>query len=224
MFLLAFVYPPILILSIIAIIRNWKKSIRNKFQNNDESSVWIILSGVLFTTLAPMTGFLRFDAFGPDIPFAKPEVLVIEVLVVVSAICYWVSKIFKKNLSPFVNLLLRAGLLQGVILDFIVTIHFANYFGLGLIFPIFGFELLAPPMALIFLLYEFQCNLKSTAKEGEPAFSIQKNMLFQFGVVVALIVVEQTMLLPAGFHWNSLISAFTESRGFIFSHASRFNF
>jgi hypothetical protein len=218
------IYPAILVLTIVAIARNWNKSIRNEFRNDDELSLWIVLTGALFTSLAPLIGFLRFDAFGTDMPFSKPEVLSVEVLVVVSAICYWVSKLFKKKLSPFVNLLLRAGLLQGIILDFIVTIHFGNYLLMGIVFPFLGFELLAPPMALIFLLYEFRCNSKVAAQNTKAEFPAPNNMLLQFGMVIALIVAEQALLIPAGFHWDSLITAFTESKGFVLSADTRLDF
>lgn len=218
------IYLCILVFTLLIITRNWKKSIRNEFQNDDELTKWVILLGVLFTSLAPLIGFIRFDDFGPDLPFSKNHVLAIELIVVVSAICYWVSKFFKKKLPPFVNLLLRAGLIQGIILDFIITIHFANYLGLGLMFPFFGFELLAPPIAMLFLLFELHCNFRTPKQTTEPILSVQKEIPLQFGVVIALVVVEQMMLFPMGFQWNSIVLAFTESKGFVFSLDSRFNF
>lgn len=217
MCLLFSIYPILLIVIIIALTRNWKKSIRNEFRKDDELSAWMILLAGLFTTIAPLIGFMRFDAFGPDIPFSKHHVVAIELLVIVSAACYWISKFFKKDVSPFVNLLLRAGLIQGIILDLFVTIHFAKYMGMGVIFPVFGFELLAPPMAMLFLIYELHCNFRITTENPGSENSIRNNLPLQLGVVLLLIVVEQMMLLPMGFQWNSLVLAFTESRGFIFS-------
>lgn len=218
------VYPIILCLTIICIATNWRKSIRNQFRNNDELNCWVVLPGILFTTLAPLIGFMRFDAFGPEIPFSKHHVAVIELVVIISAVCYWISKFFKKKLPPVVNLLVRAGLIQGIILDAIVTIHFTNYFGMGIMFPLFGFELLAPPIAMLFLIYELQCNLKSAPQNMALEFSAEKKFLLHAGIVLALIVVEQAVLLPAGSQWDSLVSAFTESKGFVFSSNSRFNF
>jgi hypothetical protein len=217
-------YPVILLLTLVTLIRNWRKSIRNQFRNSDELSKWMIFFGALFTSVAPLIGFLRFDAYGSEIPFSKPHVMAVEWLVVVSAVCYWVSVFYKRKLSPFVNLLVRAGLIQGIILDAIITIHFANYLGLGVVFPLFGFELLAPPIAMLFLFYELRCNTKVSEQNGASEYAADKKLLLQAGLVIALIVVEQAMLLPAGAHWDSLISAFTESRGFVFSSNSRFNF
>lgn len=211
------VYPAILLLTIIALVRNWGKSKVNDFKNNDELSAWMILLGAFFTTLAPIIGFLRYDAFGSDKPFDPNHVISVEVLVVVSGACYWISKFFKRKLSPFINQLLRAALLQGIILDAIVTLHFANYLMMGIVFPLFGFELLAPPMALIFIWYELECNYRVSKPQQESANAVGKNILVQFGWVAALVVVEQVMLMPAGFAWDSLISAFTESKGFILS-------
>lgn len=216
------IYLTILVLTIVAVVKSWKKSIRNEFRNDDELSDWMLFLGGLFTSAAPLIGFMRFDTYGSEMPFSKQHVLVIELLVVVSATCYWVSKFFKKTLPPFVNLLLRAGLIQGIILDAVVTVHFVNYMGMGLMFPMYGFELLAPPIAMLFLLYELQCNLK-IANTGTE-FSAEKKILLQAGVVLVLILVEQAVLLPAGSQWHSLVSAFTESKGFVFSSGSRFNF
>ncbi len=218
------IYLSILVLTIITIIKNWKKSTQSEFRNDNELSEWIIILGGLFTTLAPLIGFIRYDAYGPDIPFSKNHVQVIELLVIVSAICYWVSKFYKKQLSPIVNILLRAGLIQGIILDFIVTIHFTNYLGCGLLVPFMGFELLAPPMAMLFLLYELHCNFRTPKLTAEPILSSQNYIPIQVGFVIALVIVEQLMLLPMGFHWNSIELAFTQSKGFVFSMHSRFNF
>lgn len=217
MYLIFFIYPILLIVIIIALFRNWKKSMRNDFKNNDELSVGMTLLGGFFTTLAPLIGFIRFDAFGPDIPFSKHHVVAIELLVIVSAACYWISRFSKKKLSPFVNLLLRAGLIQGIILDLFVTIHFAEYMGMGVIFPLFGFELLAPPMAMLFLIYELHCNFRIQTQNPGLEFSLHNTIPVQSGVVLVLVFVEQLMLLPMGFQWNSLLLAFTESRGFVFS-------
>jgi hypothetical protein len=212
------VYLTILTVTVLAVVKSWKKSIRNEFKNNDELSDWVIIWGALFTTAAPLIGFMRFDAYGPEMPFSKQHVLVIELLVVVSAVCYWVSKFAKKKVSPFVNLLLRAGLIQGIILDVIVTIHFGHYMGMGLLFPMFGFELLAPPIAMMFLLYELTCNFRTPKQKAEPLFFIDKILPLHLGAVIVLVFVQQAALIPAGFHWNSLVLAFTESKGFIFSH------
>jgi hypothetical protein len=218
--LLGLLYPIILLFTIGALIKNWRMSIRNGFRNDDELSGWIIFWGIVFTSLAPLIGFIRFDDFGSNIPFSKSHVGIIELLVIVSAVCYWVSKFFKRKLSPLVNFLLRAGLIQGIILDAIVTIHFTNYMPSGMLFPLFGFELLAPPIAMLFIIYELQCNSRVTQQNTALLFSTEKKFLLQAGIVIALIFVEQAMLLPAGSQWDSLVRAFTESRGFIFSNGN----
>jgi len=112
-------------------------------------------------------------------------------IVIVTALCYWLSRIAKERFSPFVNLLIRAALIQGIILDLIVTIHFANYLIMGIIWPTMGFELLAPPLAMLFLIYELQCNFKSSRQKNNPMVSVGENVLLQFGLVIVLVVVEQ---------------------------------
>jgi hypothetical protein len=223
MIILLPIYLTILTITVFVLIRSRKKSIGNAFSNDDESSEWMILFGALFTSIAPLIGFLRFDAYGPDMPFSKQHVTIIELLVIVSAICYWISKLAKKKLHPLANLFLRAGLIQGIILDVIITIHFANYMGLGLMFPFFGFELLAPPMAMLFLLYELECNFKSPKQIPDPVNFTGKKFPLQLGAVMTLIFVQQALLLPMGSQWDSLVLAFTESRGFIFSSGFNWN-
>jgi hypothetical protein len=94
---------------------------------------------------------------------------------------------------------------------------------MGIIFPLFGFELLAPPIALVFLTYELHCSLRIPIKNSE-AGSIQKSIPLQLGIILALIVLQVVILLPIGFQWNSLVLAFTESKGFVFSSGSTLNF
>ena len=211
------IYPAFLITTIVALIKHWIKPIKNDF-----SHIWSIIFSTIFTTIGPLIGFLRYNLYGSEKPFSEEHVGAVEMIVIVTALCYWLSRIAKERFSPFVNLLIRAALIQGIILDLIVTIHFANYLIMGIIWPTMGFELLAPPLAMLFLIYELQCNFKSSRQKNNPMVSVGENVLLQFGLVIVLVVVEQAMLLPAGFHWDSLISAFTESKGFVFSSDSRF--
>jgi hypothetical protein len=222
MFALNYFYPVVLTFTIIVLVKSWRKSIRNEFRDEEKPSPWLTIFGALFTTVAPLIGFIRYNKFGSGTPFSDEHVLVIKILVVVSALCYWLSRFGKNDFSPFVNLLIRAGLLQGIILDIVVTIHFGGYMLLGLMFPVMGFELLAPPIAMTFILYELQCNLKSPQRKALPESSPGKSAMLQVGLLVLLIVVEQTVLLPIGSHWDSLVKVFTESQGFLFSNNSRF--
>jgi hypothetical protein len=216
MFLLpAIFYALLLSATVIVLVLSWNKSIRNEFRENP--SAWITVFAILFTTLGPLMGFWRYNKFGADCPFDPKHVFAIEIIVIVSAMCYWFSRFFKKEFPPFINGILRAGLIQGIILDFFVTIHFGTYMIRGLVFPLFGFELLAPPMALLFLLYELHCNIGAGKLRNVSLIAVGKNVALQCGVLFVMVFAEQAILLPVGFEWNSLVLAFTRSHGFIFS-------
>lgn len=210
------VYPAILIWTIVLIIRNWMKSSRAQF-SEDPKSAMLVIFGILFTVIAPALGFWRYDQYTSlGIPFAPEHVLSLELPVIVSALSYWISRFYKRKLSFVPLLLVRAGLIQGIAICFFTSIHFVNFYSYGLIWVPLGFELLAPPIAFLFLLYEciasFRMDGKTAARASTPAWQ-----LMQQGLPVILVVTEQALLLPFGYQWNSLLLTFTQSHGFIFS-------
>jgi hypothetical protein len=215
----AFLYFGILLATCITLFRYWNKSKREQY-TSDPTNPGFILAAIFFTILGPICGFARCNSmFSSESPFAPNFMLAVELLVVVSGFAYWVSLYYKRQLPTWLNGLLRAAILQGVILDLFVTIHFLNYMGLGLVFPYLGFELLVPPIAGLFLLYELFCNIrinKPQSVSGLDADPLRKlGMLW--GLLLVLLLVEQALLIPLGYPPDSLIRAFTESHGFIFS-------
>jgi hypothetical protein len=212
MMLLGLPYFFFLIYAVVSITRSWIRSAKEKYLA-DPSSAMLTIAGVIFTILAPLIGFCRYDDFGRDIPFSKPHVLIIEVMVVVSAVCYWVSRFYKREIPKALNHIVRAGLLQGIVLDCVVMIHFGPFLMSGLAFPEIGFELLAPVIAILLIAYELRCNFAITP-QSDSLTKIIPGIL-----MVALILVEQGLLLPFGLSWSSWWLAFTQSHGFVFSQS-----
>lgn len=216
-YLLIGIYPAIIIWTIVVLILNWVKSANNNYHENPKS-VMLTIFGIIFTSLGPLLGFMRYDGFREiGIPFDPKHVFAIELLVFISGISYWLSRFCKYDFPPAVNYFLRAALLQGIILDLFVSIHFIPFYPYGIFFAPLGFELLAPPIAMTFLLYELRCNIGASKYNNSLHLPVQKKIAFQSLALGGLVLAQIIFLLPLGFEWNSLILSFTKSHGFIFS-------
>lgn len=210
-------------------------SIKTLVKNKDRSStVFILISEMIFTIIGPGIGFWRFDKYGSDIPFDKHHVLSIILLVIVSSASFWLAKLTHKNGNPVLRILLSIGMLQGILLCFITSIHFILFIPMGIIYPFFGFELLSPIIALLFLLKEFNFYnriifdldelLPYRAQLGFiplPIKIMQLPALPRIAVyltgVVMLLFLEIMIASFFGQDYDSIIKAFTHSVGFIFS-------
>jgi hypothetical protein len=209
-------YPAFLLWTIILITRNWMRSVKNEYRD-DPKSPWLTILALLFTVVSPVLGFWRFDEFTSlGIPFSKHHVLAVEVIVAVSSLGYWMSRFYKRELPMVMNWVVRAAMLQGIVLCLVTTIHFGYHLPYGIVWPTLGFELEAPPVAALFLLYELTCNYK-LVRQGPVAQPTPALRSLQWGLPVVLMVMELAPLLPFGYEWNSFLLAFTHSRDFVFS-------
>lgn len=129
-------------------------------------------------------------------------------------------------------MLLSAGMLQGILLCFAVTIHFGGYLPLGMVFPWMGFELLSPLVAL-FLLFRQLYFYNKIETEALLPYREELGMvpltvalfrqplivrLFVYGIfVIAFVALQMAACYALGLQPDSIVRAFTESRGFTFS-------
>jgi hypothetical protein len=201
---------------------------------NSSSNIIILISEIVFTIIGPCIGFWRFDKYGSDIPFDKRHVLSIILLVLVSSMSFWIAKLTHKNGNPVLRILLSIGMLQGILLCIITSIHFIPFIPMGIIYPFFGFELLSPIIALLFLLKEFNFYnrvifdleelLPYRAQLGFIPLPIKimqlpalpRIMVYLSGVAT-LLFLEIMIASFFGQDYDSIIKAFTHSVGFIFS-------
>lgn len=194
----------------------------------------LFFSEIIYTIIGPIIGFMRFDKFGPDIPFAKHHVLIIILLVITSSGAFWLAKLTEKTKNPYVRILISAGLLQGLLLCGITTIHFIPYIPNGIMFPVLGFELLSPLVAFVFLFREFYFynrvetdldELLPYRKElgfvplpfkilHQPIF---KRLMIYSVLLIPAIVLQMLFAYGCGQDIDALIKAYTHSQGFIFS-------
>ncbi len=198
------------------------------------SEIVMVFTEVVYTIIGPIIGFLRYDAYGPEIPFAKQHVLTIILFVMVSSLSFWIARFTSKTPNPVLRILVSVGLLQGIVLCFITSIHFLTFIHLGLIYPILGFELLSPVFALFILIREFYFYNK-TEFNYDDALPYRKELglvpipfkIIQAPVVTRL-VVYGAMLFPliiiqmlfaygCGQDIDAIVKAFTHSVGFVFS-------
>jgi hypothetical protein len=197
----------------------------------------LFFSEVVFTVIGPAIGFYRFDAYQPEIPFAKQHVLSIILLVIVSSTSFWIARLGNKQAHPTVKIFASVGMLQGIILCAVTSIHFIPFYHMGLIFPMFGFELLAPPVAMFLLIREFYFynNTKIIVNDSLPyrqelgllplpvkimSMPFFERLLVYAAILLIIIIAEAGLCLLAGQHIDSIIKAFTHSVGFIFSKNS----
>src|SRR5687768_15527358 len=120
-------------------------SIRSMLQRKPSSgsgSPLILICEIIFLVIAPAIGFCRFDEYGHEMPFSKHHVLIIILMTIISSASFWIARLNPRNQNPVVRILISAGMLQGIILCFVSSIHFIPFIPLGLIYPVFGFELL----------------------------------------------------------------------------------
>ncbi|MCW3083049.1 MAG: hypothetical protein JWP12_415 [Bacteroidetes bacterium] len=225
-------YTAFLIYLIVQIILTLK---RNEKKCKSTTAAGILLfSEILFTVVGPALGFYRFDAFGPEIPFAKQHVLIIILLSAVGSASFWLARATKDTDNLFVRIFLSAGMLQGIILCAVVTIHFTEFLLMGIVFPWAGFELLCPLVAFFMLIRELyfynRVNLdmdellpyrRELGVEPVQYKLFQQPLpvrLFVYAAIVVVLVIVQVLLGYAiGLQPDSIIKAFTQSVGFVFS-------
>jgi len=231
LFILAGIYSVyaiyVIITIIISLIRG-EKDFRYEFTN-----LLILISEIMFTTIAPAIGFMRYDQYLPDIPFAKQYVLIIIILVISSSLSFWLSR-FLDTTKPMIKIFLSVGLMQGIILCGVISIHFIPFLPLGIMWSWLGFELLSPIFAFMFLVREFYFLNKSEFNYPEllpnrkelgfipvPVLVLQQSFiarLFIYFTLTILIIILQVLIGCAlGLDIDSLIKAFTHSHGFVFS-------
>lgn len=198
------------------------------------SEAMMTFTEVIFTVIGPIIGFMRFDEYGPEIPFSKQHVLTVILFVTVSSLSFWIARFTNKTASPVLRILVSVGLLQGIILCLITSIHFISFIPLGVIYPFMGFELLSPVFAFFLLLREldfynkiqidFEDALPYRNELGfvplpikileAPAFT---RLLIYGGLMVVLIVLQMIFAYGCGQEIDSIVKAYTHSVGFVFS-------
>jgi hypothetical protein len=192
-------------------------------------------SAVLFTVPAPVLGFWRMDSYGAEIPFASRHVFSIYILVAVVVLAYWISVLVRQSAGPALRIFLSSVLVLGISFCVITTFHFAGHILLGMIFPLFGFELLSPFMAMLLLIKElvalnnyYPVQDHHLPLRHEVGFASISYSLFSQSVLHRLAAYLPLGLLVlaacggaawvAGSEPDALIRSFTNSTGFILSN------
>jgi hypothetical protein len=214
MIILLLVYPLVLLWTLYVILHSWKKS-ANEHYRSDPRSVMLTVFGLLFTVVGPLIGFSRYDHYRElGIPFSPQHVFAVEFVAITGALSYWASRFYKREMPWLLRYLVLGGMLQGLLLCFVTSIHFAGFYGYGIAWAPLGFELFSPPVAFLFLLYELVCLLRPEQERSAAVMTPAR-----WGLPLILVVAGQALLLPFGFSWNSLYLAFVQSENFIFSHS-----
>lgn len=202
---------------------------------NSFSEIMMVITEVIFTIIGPIIGFMRFDEYGPEIPFAKQHVLTVILFVIVASLSFWIARFTSKTANPFLRVLVSVGILQGIIFCAITSIHFITFIPLGIIYPFMGFELLSPVFALFLLIREFYFYNKTEFNYDDALpyrqelgfvpipFKIIQAPVFTRIVIygamlIPLVVVQMLFAYGCGQDIDSIVKAFTHSVGFVFSY------
>ena len=213
------------------------KTIKSGERRPQDAFSEIMMNGteVIYTIIGPIIGFTRFDSFGHEIPFAKQHVLTIILFVIVSSLSFWIARVTVKSSNPFLRILVSVGLLQGIVLCFITTIHFLTFIPLGIIYPIYGFELLSPLFALFLLIREFYFYNKTEFNYDDalpyrqelgfvpiPFKIIQAPIVTRVviygAILIPLVITQMLFAYGCGQDIDAVVKAFTHSVGFVFSY------
>lgn len=222
-FSIPIIYLGFIIFSIVVIIITAVKSKKYYSKFWDKTVVFEII----FMIIGPAIGFARYDDFGFEIPFNTDLdwLLIIPVYFVIFS--YFLSKYARvKNLVK-VSFVSAVSLSLGLIITLITSIHFGGYIATGIVFPVFGFELVSPVICTFLLIkelifiHQFQVNQIETMPE--PYGKIAKTPFIPklgFGLLgaSALLVVYQLILLAFGYGSTALIDIYSSSHNFTFSN------
>lgn len=227
--ILYLVYGLFFLITFIRTIRVGEKNPENSFLE-----VLMVFSEVIFTIIGPIIGFMRFDEYGPEIPFAKQHVLTVILFVIVASLSYWIARFTSKTANPVLRILISVGMLQGIILCAVTTVHFLTFIPLGIIYPFMGFELLSPVFALFLLIREFYFynNVKFNYDDALPyreelgfiplpikliqAPFFTRLTIYGF-MLLPLIIIQMLLAYGCGQDIDAIIKAYTHSVGFVFS-------
>ncbi len=218
---------------LISLFRSIKRGDRGP--QNSFSEIMMTFTEVVYTIISPIIGFIRFDSYGAETPFAKQHVLTVILFVMVSSLSFWIARFTTKTTNPILRIIVSIGLLQGIVLCVITSIHFLPFIPLGIVNPILGFELLSPVFALFILGREFYFYNKTVFNYDDampyrhelgfipiPVKIIQApfipRMVIYGGMLIVLVIIQMLFAYGCGQDPDAIIKAFTHSQGFVFSN------
>ena len=194
----------------------------------------------LFVVIAPITASLKLYYFsdGGNFIFGHKHSIALLLIYTVSCVSFYLSKcsLYKGNVSLY--WFSRVGIIQGIILCLLLLAHFNIFSLVGAALPIFGFELIAPLLAILFFIKELQrsrlemLELAELKPEEEGADNIYSNLLnvsiLQRGVIIlsilsAILLSEELIIIATAPSPVSAILSFTESESY-FLFSSHFDF
>lgn len=182
-----------------------------------------------FYNRGPLLGFWRQHDYPPEFPFGEAHLPSLFFIIVVALNAYWASQLFKHQQAPLVAVLIPLGLMQGLLLNIALLGHFGSYVILGFMYPMMGFELVAPLFnAILFAraLYANHCHFQE--KLDLEAFQrtiwyplarwcFPTRSFVYFVLVWPFAYLQQALLTLFGQRADGVLRAFVESCGFTFS-------
>ena len=204
------------------------------------NNYWVKSAEVIFLLVAPLLGFIRYQAFETtgEIVFSSVHLPTLITMAILGGVSFWISKLFKYDAPPWLTILIPLGLIQAIILNAVLAIHFGKYIIIGMAFPLQGFELVAPLLNIILLsreLYHQHLVFRHHVK-NEPIYSRNYLVLSLFFLMDASFMTKLriclTLFIPAflfqitilmlfGQSPDAIVQVFTDTKGFTFSNPGK---
>lgn len=237
---LGFLQLAMVVYFLIIFIRTFIKYKPSKFDNyslKKPSERIIAIIEIIITVVAPIVGLIKNSTISSgEIPFAKEHQLILILLIAIAVSSFWLSKFLKGKLSPMLDALLPIGMLMGIILALVMTIHFGPYVIIAMLIPAGGFEIVATFLVLLAFIRELYLNhiyfktiyLPARIEDDfanhrlfrvflQSKFLNKFPLLFFFSFVIIAIV--QAIVILFGQAPDALIRVFYESCGFVLSES-----
>lgn len=204
------------------------------------NNYWVKAAEVIFLLVAPLLGFIRYQAFETtgEIVFSSTHLPTLITMAALGGASFWVSKLFKYDAPPWLTILIPLGLIQAIILNIVLAIHFGKYIFIGMVFPLHGFELVAPLLNITLLsreLYHHHLVFRHHVK-NEPIYSRNYLVLSLFffmdtsfmsklriclTLFVPMLLLQVMILTLFGQSPDAIVQVFTDTKGFTFSNPGK---
>ncbi len=201
------------------------------------------IAPILISIVGPLAGLImtakgsQYDTYDEfyNAPLHKDHLLTIVVFYLIATLAFWLSKLFKNNLSPLLKTFSLLGMAQGFILCIVLTIQLGGFMLLGFFPILITAPLLCPPLFAILLFIELRKQFYYYKEEtNEDAIydslilekgqhflnhkKLENPIIFLF--LIPFIAIQQSILILFGQQTDSFIKAFTETATYTFSQYS----
>ncbi len=183
---------------------------------------YLLTAALLFILVGPVLGFIRYDQYPPEIPYASAFKWILITLTAIGMAGFWASFLYKKSLSGSWSLAAVVAMWVGAGICLLNGLHFIPMAAMGVMFPVLGFELVSPYMALLLILRElyqlhaFRATIKATTPGGFWQKTPGEQLMYILPLAAVTVITVCMVFTLGGYPEDALIRVFTQSKVFSF--------